>query len=190
MEKIGWFATHWSAILGDIGIIAGLLFSGLGFWRDVRVRRAETLLEITKQHRELWNYYGEHPELHGLFDPKRVMERQPLTTGELRFANSLFLHLCANYGARQAGIHVMPDHVADDWREIFGHLAMAEAWLRMRHLHDRKFAKVVEEFRASAPAKSSEYQASLKQGLSAVFEQLFRRGRKKPSEANGQRTHQ
>lgn len=143
-----WLTVHWSGILGDVGIIAGLLFSGVGFWRDARVRRAQTLLEVTKLHRELWTRYEERPELAGLFDKSRDLVARPLTSEEVRFANFLFLHLRATFDAEKSGIYVWPEHVTEDWREILAHPATSAAWARVKHLHDREFIAFVEGFLA------------------------------------------
>lgn len=148
-----WVSPDLSRILGDLGIIAGLFFTGFGFWRDARVRHGETLIELTKQHRELWMYYDEHPELAALFNPTRDMRAHPLTDEEARFANFLFLHLRASFGAKKARIHTLPEHVAEDWAEIFSHPAVCAAWDKMKDLHDRRFAALVEAYKNQSRAR-------------------------------------
>lgn len=143
-----WLLGHWSAVLGNIGIVAGLVFSGFGFWRDARVRRAQTLIEITKLHRELWMFYAEHPEFAGLFDANRDMVACPLTDMEVRFANFLFLHLHGTYRAEKVGSYKQPTRLREDLREIFSHPATAAAWTKMRHLHDSDFVAYIEGFLA------------------------------------------
>ncbi|HWA87276.1 MAG TPA: hypothetical protein VG710_13695 [Opitutus sp.] len=134
-----------------LGIVGGLLFTGLSLRIDARVRRAETLIEITKQHRELWMYFDEHPKLARLFDKNRDMAVHPLADEEVRFANFLFLHLRGSFGAKAARINVLPEHVEDDWREIFTHPAVTAAWDRMKHLHDHRFVALVERYRKTLP---------------------------------------
>jgi hypothetical protein len=144
-----WNIERWKGMLEVGGTIGALLFTGIALHIDARARRAQTLIEITKQHRELWIYFDERPELARLFDEKRNLVTEPLTDTEIRFANFLFLHLRASYGAKRAGIHVLPDHVEDDWREIFTHPAVGAAWEKMKHLHDCKFVALVESYRWS-----------------------------------------
>jgi len=138
---------HWKDLLEIVGTMGALLFTGFALFTDARVRRAQTLIEITKQHRELWIYFDEHPTVARLFDKKRDMNAHPLADEEVRFANFLFLHLRASYGAKRARVHTMPEHVEDDWREIFTHPAVCAAWDKMKHLHDRKFVALVEGYR-------------------------------------------
>ncbi|HVT28839.1 MAG TPA: hypothetical protein VHE81_12565 [Lacipirellulaceae bacterium] len=98
-------------------------------------------------------YYEEHPALAGLFDASRNMNLHPLTEEELRFANFLFLHLRASFGAKNARIHTLPEQVAEDWGQIFGHPAIRVAWAKMKSLHDRRFVAVVEAYENQAAVK-------------------------------------
>lgn len=147
-----WLASHFSDVLANIGIIGGLYYAGTGARATARAMRGQTLIEITKQHRELWMYFDEHPGLARLFDKDRDMRDHPLADEEVRFANFLFLHLRASYGAKKARIHVLPEHVAEDWREIFSHPAVRAAWDKMKSLHDRGFVAVVEAYQKQGTA--------------------------------------
>lgn len=147
MIEPSWSIERWKDIFEVGGTTAALLFTGVALHIDARTRRAQTLIEITKQHRELWMYFDERPGLARLFEKGRDMGAHPLADEEVRFANFLFLHLQASYGAKRAGIHALPEHVADDWREIFAHPAISLAWDRVKHLHDRRFVELVEGFR-------------------------------------------
>jgi hypothetical protein len=157
-----WLVVH-KDIIDATGILGGLFFGGLGTFFagivlliDARVRRAETLIEITKQHRELWMYFDEHAGLAQLFDKKRDMRPHPLADEEVRFANFLFLHLRASYGAKRARIHVLPEHAEDDWRDIFTYPAIVAAWENVKHLHDRKFVALVENYQNQARLTAQE----------------------------------
>jgi hypothetical protein len=150
MVILSWTVERWREVFELVGTPSALLFTGLALHIDARVRRAETLIEITKQHRELWMYFDEHPELAGLFDQNREMSERPLSPAEKRFANFLFLHLRASYGAKRARIHVLPEHIEDDWREIFRNPAILAAWETMKPLHDRAFVALVERYKDSA----------------------------------------
>lgn len=157
-----WHIERWREIFEIGGTAAALLFTGVALHIDARVRRAQTLIEITKQHRELWMDFDARPKLAGLFDKRRDMAVHPLADEEVRFANFLFLHLRASYGAKIAGVHTLPEHVEDDWREIFSHPAIVAAWDRMKHLHDRKFVALVEGYRKQVPFTAPECPASPK----------------------------
>lgn len=167
MIEASWSIARWKDIFEIGGTLGALLFTGIALHIDARARRAQTLIEVTKQHRELWMYFDEHAGLKRLFDKSRDMTAYPLADEEVRFTNFLFLHLRASYGAKQARIHVLPEHVEDDWREIFMNPAVAAAWERVRHLHDRAFVALVESYRKRAEATASGCPASPEQGSCA-----------------------
>jgi hypothetical protein len=144
MAFVPWIIQHWPGIIENAGVIGGLLFTGLAFRIDARVRRAETLIEINKQHRELWMHFDERPKLAGLFDPKRDLSARPLLDDEVRFVNFLLNHLRATFYARSAGIYVQPERLADDIRGLFSLPAPRAAWDKLKQSHDRKFVAFVE----------------------------------------------
>lgn len=144
MIFLPWLAEHWSAILGDTGIIAGLFFSGLGFWTETRVRRAQTAMEITKHHRELWMYYDDHPEIHALFDEDRDMAARPLTGKEAHFVSFLLNHIRATFYDRNAGIYVQPECLDLDIRVTFSCPAPRLAWEQTKKYHDAKFVAFID----------------------------------------------
>lgn len=139
-----WLIDHWSGLLSDIGIIAGLLFSGLGFWNDVRVRRAQTSMDIYKLHRDLWMYFDDHAELHGLFDEERDMAVRPLTAKEAHFVSFLLNHIRATFYDRKAGIYAQPECFEKDVREVFSYPAFRFAWSKAKKYHDAKFVALID----------------------------------------------
>ena len=154
MIVASWSIDRWKEIFEIVGTPCALLFTGFALRIDSRVRHTETLLEITKLHRELWTYFDERPQLAGLFDEKRDMATHPLADEEVRFANLLFLHLRAAYGAKRGRIFSMPERVGDAWREMLSYPALASAWNSAKHLHDRKFVALVERYRSKPKIKN------------------------------------
>ena len=140
-----WIGHHWEALLQNLSIIVGLSLPGYVLWRDARVRRAQTLIEMIKLHRELWTRYDEKPALHGLFDVNRDLEAHPLADEEVRFANFLFLHLRGAYHARRAGIYRYPDRLRDDLKDMLSYPAVHSAWQKQKRLLDPDFVAFVEK---------------------------------------------
>jgi hypothetical protein len=144
MVLVPWIIQHWPGIIENVGVIGGLLFTGFALRIDARVRCAETLIEINKQHRELWMWFEERPELEGLFDPKRNMDAYPLLDDELRFVNFLLNHLRVTFYARSARIYVQPEYLADDIHDLLSFPAPRAAWDRLKKSHDREFVAFVQ----------------------------------------------
>ncbi len=140
---IEWLAAHWDGI--TIG--GGLIYTGASLWAHVRARRADTAIEVNKQHRELWIYYEERPELHGLKDMARDMAANPLAPEERRFAGFLFNHLAVTVRASRAGVLAQPERLREDIRALLAYPALGYAWRDAAKFHDRRFAAFVESAR-------------------------------------------
>lgn len=130
-----------------IGIAGGLLFTGAGFRRDASARYASTLLDITAQHRELWMYFCNHPELAGLLDPKRELREHPLGEHERRFTAWVFNHIYAAHYAAKAKIHLSPERLQEDIKSLLILPAVREVWKHLRQYHDSEFVDFVDRLR-------------------------------------------
>lgn len=139
-----WFVEHWSTILSDTGIIAGLFFSGLGFWMDVRIRRAQTVLDLTKSHRDLWSLVRAVPAGKALDDRDRDLDSSPRTDSETELVNLLLLHLRAAFRAHKAGIYILPQRLPADISDLFTIPVVRDAWEELKAYHDADFVIFVE----------------------------------------------
>lgn len=139
-----WSIERWRSLLEIVGPVAALLFTALTLHIDARVRRAETIIEITKQHRELWMYFYERPSLSRLLDKDRDLKVHPLADEEVHFVNFLVNHLRAAFYARIAGIYAQPECVAEDISAFFSHPAARAAWEAQKRSHEPKFVAFIE----------------------------------------------
>jgi len=94
-----WLSHHWFDILQTLGIVGGLLYSGLGFSLDRRMRRTELVLSLTDAHREIWESMIEQPELARVIDPNADAAAVPPSAAEARFVKLVLLHVCAVHRA-------------------------------------------------------------------------------------------
>ncbi len=141
-----WIVEHWSGLLENVGIISGLVFTGLAIRRDSRVRRAETLLKITEQHRSLWMDFDDRPELSSLLDFDRDLESSPLKKEEVRFVRYCIQHLRATFYAAKAGIFIQPEALGADIAAFFAKPGPRAVWESSKHWHDRTFVDFVESY--------------------------------------------
>jgi len=139
-----WTIERWKEIFEFGGTLGALLFTGIALHIDARVRRAETIIEITKQHRELWMYFYDRPHLARLFDMNRDLKAHPLTDEEVHFVNFLLNHLRATFYARIARIFVQPECLSEDMKGFFSYPATRAAWEKQKRSHERKFVAFVE----------------------------------------------
>lgn len=139
-----WLLAHGSDILGDLGIIAGLLFSGLGFWNDRRARRAQTVIDFTKSHRDLWSLVKARPAGATIEATSRDLVTVPRTDEETETVNLVVLHLHSAYRAGKAGIYDLPENLTEEIREYFSLPVVRDAWDELRKAHDRDFVRFID----------------------------------------------
>ena len=138
------FFTWDSVSLTDLATIIGLFFGGFGLFLNAIERRSSNLIEITKQHRELWTWIRSDPKSKRLFDAQADVENQKVTEDERWAVNLVILHLFANYRAAKAGFYKLPERIGLDIRTFFSRPVPNAAWNSSKQFHDTAFVRFVE----------------------------------------------
>lgn len=144
MEFTSWLSLHWFTLLQSIGIVGGLLFTGISLRIDTKVRRVGTLMTITQQHRELWTQLYRRPELSRILDAAADVERCPVSAEEELLVNLLVLHLNSAYRAMKQGMFVRPEGLQTDIAWFFSLPIPRAVWERLKSLQDEDFVRFTE----------------------------------------------
>ena len=144
MIVLPWLSDHWYEALESAGIIGGLLFTGFAVRTDARVRRAQTRIELTRAHREIWDKILSDPETALLLESDRDVSARPITAKEIEVVNRLVLHLRGALGAAEADIYIKPERLDDDVRDFFAHPIPRAAWRIVRESHDAEFVAYID----------------------------------------------
>lgn len=145
---LGQLASHWIEILNAAGIVGGLLFTGLGFWHDQRMRRTEVILSLTESHREIWERMIEQPELSRVLDPSADIVSKPPTPSESRFVKLVLLHVSASLHAVRNGTYHGSPEMDDDVRSFLS-LPIPQVVLKeFLPYQDEAFSRYVERINA------------------------------------------
>jgi hypothetical protein len=150
MELLDWFVQNWFTFLQSVGIIAGLLFTGAAFKRDAKSRQVVNLIEITKQHREIWIELYSRPELVRILDAKADLQSAPITVEEELYVGLLILHLNAAYHAIKDGMAMKPDRLQEDIQQFFSRPLAQAVWERAKLFQDDDFVQWVTTVRDEA----------------------------------------
>ncbi len=140
MESFSWFHVSFA----DLATIIGLLFSGYGLFFNANETRVSNLLEVTKQHRELWTWIRSRPESSRLFDAHADITTEKVTEDERWSVNFVILHLAANYRAAKAGTYKLPEKLDTDIRSFFSRPVPNAVWNSVKRFQDTDFALFVE----------------------------------------------
>src|SRR5882762_9675278 len=86
MALTNWISHNWFALVQTGATASGLLLTGVAVLLEARARRVGNLIQLTQQHRDLWERMYSQPELARILDPSA-----DLTRGSFRhFHNSAF----------------------------------------------------------------------------------------------------
>jgi len=150
MGVLAWVGDNWFNVIQSGGIIAGLLVSAAALRLDANARRVGNLLDVTKNHREIWTYLYARPELSRVLDASADLKRVPITAEEELFVNLLVLHLNSAYQATKRGVYVKPEGLRKDIQTFFSLPIPRAVWEKAKLLQDEDFVRFVESNRTSA----------------------------------------
>lgn len=144
MEVTHWLVQHGESLLESVGIIGGLIFTGVGLHRDSKARRIENMISLTQQHRDIWKQAMETPELMRVQEATRDISKEPPTTCERLFVRSLILHLSTVYRAVKLDELLRPHGMERDIRHFLSASVPRVVWNKIRAYQDRDFVAFVE----------------------------------------------
>jgi len=145
-----WITHHWFTLFQTGAVTAGLFLTGLAFLSEAHARRVGNLIQLTKQHRELWERMYSQPDLSRILDPGADLAEMAVTVGEELFVIFIILHLSNTYYAMRSGFFRKPHGLSKDI-ELFFSLPIPRAvWEKVKALQDAPFVKFVERWYPSS----------------------------------------
>jgi hypothetical protein len=144
-----WIGQNWLALIQTCALAGGLLFTGMAVLLDARARRVGNLIELTQQHRDLWERLYEQPQLARILDPAADLTRSPVSAEEETFVIFLILHLSNTYYAMRAGFFQKLRGLHKDIERFFSLPIPRAVWNKVKDLQDESFVRFVENSFAS-----------------------------------------
>jgi len=146
-QALSWIENNWFQLLQTIGVVGGLVFTGITIRQSTRARRASDLLSLTDQHRELWNEVYTRPGLERVFAPHADLVGKPVTVAEERFLNEVIVHFQMGWQLATAGSLLTLDAMKADVRAFFALPLPHAVWEATRAGRDAKFIRFIESCR-------------------------------------------
>ena len=147
----GWIAGNWLPFLQGIGIVGGLAFTGYSFRYNTRVHRAQTLINITQQHRAIWLKAFDVPQLRRVLSPAPLKNRT-ITFEERLFVNLIVLHLSSILFAVREGVFDLPAGTDADLQELFSLPIPRKVWEELKPFQDKETVRYVDTLLTNARA--------------------------------------
>jgi len=150
-----WIGNNWLALIQTGALAGGLLFTGMAVLLDARARRVGNLIQLTQQHRDLWERLYIQPDLARILDPAADPAQSPVTAEEEMFVIFLILHLSNTYYAMRAGFFQKLRGLRKDMEQFFSLPIPRAVWKKVKDLQDESFVRFVERSFANADQVSS-----------------------------------
>ena len=139
-----WLGQNWLALIQTGALAGGLLFTGIAVLLDARARRVGNLIQLTQQHRDLWERLYMQSELARILDPAADTSKSPVTVKEETFVIFLILHLNNTYYATRAGFYQKLPGLRKDIERFFTLPIPRAVWGKVKDLQDESFVRFVE----------------------------------------------
>jgi len=140
-----WIGHNWIALIQTVALAGGLLFTGVAVLLDARARRVGNLIQLTQQHRDLWERLYIQPELARILDSAANPAQSPVTAEEEMFVIFLILHLSNTYYAMRSGFFHKLHGVRKDIEQFFSLPIPHAVWEKVKDLQDESFVHFVEQ---------------------------------------------
>jgi hypothetical protein len=139
-----WLRDNWFLLVQGIGIFCGLLFTSMSIRRDVKSRRVSNLLDLTKQHRELWNEVHRQPELQRVFDADADLVAKPVSIAEEEFLLVVIVHFSTGWLLAREERLLTLGALAADARWFFSLPLPRFVWAQTKSARDPRFVSFIE----------------------------------------------
>ncbi len=139
-----WIGHNWFALLQTGAVASGLLLIAIALFFDSRARRVSNLIQLTQEHRDLWERMYLQPDLARILDPDAEPAHSAITPAEEMFVIFIILHLSSTYYAMRSGFFQKPHGLHKDIEHFFSLPIPRAVWKKVKVLQDGSFVKFVE----------------------------------------------
>jgi len=136
---------NWFALAQTSGVAAALFLIGAAMLLEARARRVGNLIQLTAQHRDLWERMYADPKLARILDPEVDLARMRVTAEEEMFVVFIILHLSSTYYGIQSGFFQKPHGLRKDIERFFSLPIPRAVWEKVKPLQDAPFVKFVDQ---------------------------------------------
>ena len=152
MPFSAWLGQNWFLLVQTALFTVCLFLIASALYLDSRARRVANLIQLTKDHRELWERMYSEPELSRILDPDADLRKTPVQPGEEVFVVFLILHLSSFYYGTRSGFCPRPEGLRNDIVRFFSLPIPRAVWKKVKALQDTPFVEFVDRWFPRTPA--------------------------------------
>jgi hypothetical protein len=139
-----WFAANWFSLFQTLAIVGALFFNAYSLLLNSRIRKVDTLINITQQHRAIWLKFLESPGLKRINKASLDLTKHPVNDEEMIFVNLIILHLATVLIAVSKGILPKPAGLDVDVADLFSLPIPHAVWNQTKTFRDPETIRYVE----------------------------------------------
>jgi hypothetical protein len=144
MAFTDWIHHNWFALVQTAALAGGLFLIGIALLLEARARRVANLIQLTQQHRDLWERMYSQPELVRILDSGANLAKLGVTPEEEMFVVFIILHLSSTFYGIRSGFFQKPHGLRKDIERFFSLPIPRAVWEKVKVLQDAPFVKFVE----------------------------------------------
>jgi hypothetical protein len=154
MGFLHWLPDNWFSSFEHLTIATGFFLSAYNTRIDWKSRHFMSQLEITKQHKELWDEIRSDPKLSRIEADLGDLDQSPITREETDAVNALIQHLNLVHTAIKLRMYVAPEKIDEDIRQFFSRRVPFAVWNTNRRFQNRDFINFVEQYFVPEPIET------------------------------------
>jgi hypothetical protein len=139
-----WLAHNWFAWVQTVALAGALFLIAAAIFLDARARRVSNLIQLTEQHRTLWERMYSQPDLARILETNPDLVESPVTPEEETFVIFIIFHLNNTYYGIKSGFFRKLRGLRKDIERFFSLPIPHAVWKKVRDLQDESFVKFVE----------------------------------------------
>jgi hypothetical protein len=143
-DFLAWVKNDWFSLAQTVGIVGGLLFTGISCRQAAKAQQTGNLLAFAERHRTLWSESYLRPELHRIFKTELDLSAQPITTAEDVFLNVVCVHYEMGWRLARSADRNDLKPLAIDTRKFFALPLPRAVWEKTRNFRNPQFVRFVE----------------------------------------------
>lgn len=147
MGGLRWTIENGFTLLNAVGVVGGLLFTGISLHSETKTRRVANLLTLMQNHRALWSEYFRNPQLARVLNATADTGKHPVNRDEEIFVNLVIQHLSSVFHALRDELVVKPEGLRRDVWWFFSLPIPRAVWERVKVLQNDAFVAFVEQCR-------------------------------------------
>ena len=141
MHKVAEILMVW---LEPVGIISGLVFSGIALRNDTKARRVENHIKIVDGYREIWSAILSDAKLERVLWDGLDLNANPISSGEDTLVRFVFQNILLAYEARSVGQLGDIGNLEKDVAEFISHPIPKSVWKEIARFQPETFRKFIE----------------------------------------------